>query len=768
MNSEFSTSARAIASRTLAAEIRCTAWRWIALAFFGLTLIGPVAAQPPAKAPQPAPPPTDPVVQALLATKPTTPSELLQAAKILVDLEYPDIARPMIDRLLAQKLDDAALVALDEEFGAALLLRLADVTELKPAAGALADKILAAVNRTARAPARIAELIDQLTAEASDAQLAAAIRGLRPGRDAAATALATALADPARAANRAEIRLALVALASDATGPLLALLETAKPEIAVQAVQALGQIRDPVIGDYLFAAALAPDAPAELKEAGRRALVAQFGEIPNSQQAAARLRDHVRALLKKMYAPHGEPKVAAGLQSTLWRWDAAKNKLTAETVTPEVAEAVAAIRLAGDALRIPPTSQTLRRLLLVAQAQGVFDADATESKALHVEKARQALAATSVDDLNELLEFAMAEGYPAAAAEAARYLGASGDPHLLNANTPQPSALVKALQHPDRRLRFAALAAIMALDPDRGFPGAGRVTEALDYFARSSGTPKALIVASHTDEATRLAGLAGALGYEAEYTIDGAAGARLAQLLGDFEFAIVDMAVGGATSGQFLQRLRVDPRSAELPVLLQALEDEVPAAERLARLVPPSVAVVRPISVEGLEYELKLLDRATNRAIVSREERTAECAQALRWIGRLADRPRSLYELRRLDAAVLASLDAPGVTELALAALARLDTARSQRALAEVASRQAAPIEIRRLAANAFGESVLRCGTLLTVEQVVKQYERYNASRTADAETQKVFASILDTIEARAAGEAVAAGREPPVKTTEP
>jgi CheY-like chemotaxis protein len=362
----------------------------------------------------------------------------------------------------------------------------------------------------------------------------------------------------------------------------------------------------------------------------------------------------------------------------------------------------------------------------------------------------------------------MAEGYPAAAAEAARYLGASGDPYLLHANTPQPSALVKALQHPDRRLRFAALAAIMALDPERTYPGAGRVTEALEYFARSSGAPKALIVASHNDEATRLAGLAAGLGYEPEVTTDGAAAARLAQLLGDFEFALVDMAVGGATSGQFLQRLRVDPRSAELPVLVLALADEVAAADRLARLSAPAVAIVRPHTVEALDTELKVLARANNRGVVSREERTAECAQALRWIGQQADRPRTLYELRRLDAAVLASLETPEVTEIGLATLARLDTVRSQLALAEVASRQSAPIEIRRAAANAFGESVVRVGTLLTTDQIMKQYDRYNASATADSDTQKVLASILDTIEARAAGEALAAGREAPKTSTEP
>jgi len=717
-------------------------------------------AQAPAAPPAPAAP-TDPVVLALLGTNPATPSELLRAAKILVDLKHESIARTMIDRILTQRLDDTTLADLEEEFGAATLLRLASVPALKPASATLVDKILNAVDRTARDPAQLTDLIARLTADASDAELVAVIAALRAGKDAAAAALVTALADPARAADRREIGAALVELGSDATGPLLALLETAPADVAVEALHVLGRSPDPVVGDYLMAPAFAADSPTAVQAAARRALRAQYGEIPSAGQAAARLRDKTQSLLKQSYVPTGEPRIAGATPAALYRWDAAKRQLTAETSTTEASDAVAAIRLAGEARRILPDNLTLRRLQLLALAQAAFEAGLAPSKAPYSASARKAIATTNTAELSDLLDFALAEGYPAAAAEATRLLGASGETHLLYANSPQLSPLAKAVAHPDRRLRYAALGAILALDPDRPFPGSSRVTDALDYFARSSGAPKALIVAWHKEEASRLAGLAAGLGYEPDYTTDGAAAARLAQTLGDYEFALVDMAVGGATSGQFLQRLRVDPRTAELPVAISAIYDENLAAERLARLVPPAVAVPRPHTVDGLAYELKLLARESNRGIVSREERAAQCAQSLRWIGRLAERGQSLYDLRRLDAAVLATLDAPEVTEICLAVLARLNTVRSQLALAEVASRQAAPIGIRQAAARGFGESVRRCGTLLTTDQIVAQYERYNASVTADKETQKVLASILDSIEQRAAGEALAAGREP-------
>ena len=48
----------------------------------------------------------------------------------------------------------------------------------------------------------------------------------------------------------------------------------------------------------------------------------------------------------------------------------------------------------------------------------------------------------------------------------------------------------------------------------------------------------------------------------------------------------------------------------------------------------------------------------------------------------------------------------------------------------------------------AFGRSVKAFGVLLTSQQVLNQYERYNRSRDLDRETQALLGSILDSIEA--------------------
>ena len=100
-----------------------------------------------------------------------------------------------------------------------------------------------------------------------------------------------------------------------------------------------------------------------------------------------------------------------------------------------------------------------------------------------------------------------------------------------------------------------------------------------------------------------------------------------------------------------------------------------------------------------------------------------------------------------------ASLTAPGLTRAAIGALGKLDTPRAQRALLDMVNRMSAPIADRQAAAKAFADSVARIGTLLASDEILRQYDIYNASERQSAESQQVLASVLNTIEARAQAE---------------
>jgi hypothetical protein len=82
--------------------------------------------------------------------------------------------------------------------------------------------------------------------------------------------------------------------------------------------------------------------------------------------------------------------------------------------------------------------------------------------------------------------------------------------------------------------------------------------------------------------------------------------------------------------------------------------------------------------------------------------------------------------------------------------LAQWNSAESQRALVEEASRFTQPLALRQAAAAAFRQSIEKHGILLTTEEIRRQYRRYNESEKQDAATQHVLGLILDCLEAAA------------------
>ena len=133
-----------------------------------------VAKQPKAadNAAEPAPLPLaeeDPAVKAILESKPATLAQCSRAAKILADLQRPDLAKVLLKKVLDAQPTEEQFVALANEFGVAMFLDLASQKELLPEARQLADAVVAANNRQLQDPKRLAGLIEQLQDPAEDA-----------------------------------------------------------------------------------------------------------------------------------------------------------------------------------------------------------------------------------------------------------------------------------------------------------------------------------------------------------------------------------------------------------------------------------------------------------------------------------------------------------------------------------------------------------------------------------------------------------------------
>ena len=105
----------------------------------------PAAAKTEDKAAEPEAPIENPAVLAILETNPTTPDELLRAISILIDLKHPAAAKPLLQELLAAKLDDATLARLVATFGSATLLKIASSAPLAPQGNQFAEQASAAI-----------------------------------------------------------------------------------------------------------------------------------------------------------------------------------------------------------------------------------------------------------------------------------------------------------------------------------------------------------------------------------------------------------------------------------------------------------------------------------------------------------------------------------------------------------------------------------------------------------------------------------------------
>ena len=137
----------------------------------------------------------------------------------------------------------------------------------------------------------------------------------------------------------------------------------------------------------------------------------------------------------------------------------------------------------------------------------------------------------------------MADGYLPAATAAAQILGDIGSPVLLTRSGTTPSPLAQAAGHADRRLRFAAIEAIMKLNPSEPFAGSSHVTDGLGFLASSFGVPRVLVVHPSSAEAEKMAGLAATLGYEADMATNGRAAFELAVNSPDYDFVLIHSAI---------------------------------------------------------------------------------------------------------------------------------------------------------------------------------------------------------------------------------
>ena len=691
----------------------------------------------------------NPTVRAVLESPRTTPADHARAVFALVDLGEAARAASVLADLIKLDIDDPTKAALVAEFGSARFLKLARTEGLGDDAADFAATCLKAANDQASSPERLAGLVAQLGSESQRKQAAAIAQLKRSGLAGVRYCLNEIAKADAKAQNR--FREALVALDPESRPALRSMLESADPNLRKQAAWALGQISDAGSAPLLAATAVLEPANSEAGRAAQWAYRKMAGQ-PATTSTAKRLLDtalrNARAGVPPA-TPDGEGLIA------VYQRDIIAPLATEPTRLP-VADAttVHAARLARARHRIDPSSERSRRVAMVLdlQSQSLFEATGITPPQLDSLDPKTAPNAT----LNVALADAIANRQSGAATALATALGERGDAGVLMTGDGRPSPLAAALRAPHPAVRFAALQSVIQINPQSPFPGSSRIAEALVDFARGGaggGTRRVAVIASpNTSRAATIAGYLASAGIEGRATNRGAKAVELAGESPDIELVLVDLGVLDPNVRETVFRLRRQATSGLAPIGLLADAGRLEEAKKIASGHQRVLAFSRPQSAGATADIAQALAKVAPAGWPTAEERAKQAQAARDWLAKLLAEGPTFYNLRDHDAELQTAL-ANNHDDGSIAGLALLGTPESQQELLSLVSLPTAPIATRKAAAEAFDQSVKQFGVLLTTTEIEDQYNRYNASELADAETQQVLSAVLDTIETKRASQ---------------
>ncbi len=708
-----------------------------------LSLAWPMSPQAQGQVAAPAAPPViraaqDPALTALLESNPQTPAELFRIVLLLIEIDHPNEAKPLVARLIAATPDAATMAAILRTDGNFSLLRLSESKELGDDGKKLAEMIRAGAAEHRGDAARISKLIERLGDPAAEVRHTAIV-DLAETADAGMSALIATLADSKQAGQHRAIQTALVEIGAASIDPLISSLQADDDAFRVRVVETLGASETRRAALYLVAPFVAPDSSEALRQTAQEALLALIGKTPSRDAAEHLLQREARIHLeqRRRFVTELDDSVR------IWRWDSQTKTVVRDRYPQDVLQAVVASRFSRDLFRVNPENAANRQLYLLsllqaAQLTGRVDEIAAEAKKL------------GVPAIDQALSEAIKSGHVAAATAAARLLGTMGSARLLAGASEQNAPLVRAARHPNARLRFAAVEAIMKLGPTKAYAGSSHVLEAIAFFASSGGVRRVLVVDPRTNKAANLAGVLKDAGFEAEIATTGCRCQRLLRSSADYAFVMIDMGIDGPRVDKLTQQIRRDLRSSRLPIgLLSSGKQLDRRAARIAFDDPLTEAFPWPVEAKSVDYQMRRLLTFVARRSADADERITRARRSLGWMGQLSAQPQALYDVSRHQKVAERGLVVPELSAAAATVLGNLGTHHAQSLLVELASGAARPLAMRQSAAAAFAKSVGRYGIQLTSGEILQQYDHYNASRNLDKATQNLLGSILDTLESR-------------------
>lgn len=527
----------------------------------------------------------DKVVLAIRDTNPTTPSDFIQALRIMVDTQNFDEAKSYLDKLEAANVNDQVANALVEEIGSDFLIRLIRSEQMAPKGASFGRALLAKSTRHIKSEAQLQVFFNELTSPSPTKRNAAA-RGFRlSGETGLAHLVKNAAGADAASMPTYEVTAALIG--STITQPLESVLESGDDNQKAFAISVLGRSNSQKSIPYLLGFLFDKNASALLKNAASKSFGRMLGGAPGKLESKKFLRKQIHDLIKG-----GQPfRVNAFGRTDNWQWtkDA---KFVQNQVTPQVARVIRMERLGRILYSIDPQDPESTTLFLTAQL--------TALKTVGTQSVSEAIQASSLSAIEtkkwmEVLEFCLKNKLMEGAAGAAEVIGAVGDASLLTASGFSP--LVKAMEMGDRNLRYSCTQAIIGIDPKKSFPGASRFIDSVAFFAATKGMPRAIVAHPKYSEGQNLVGTLAQRGFDATAVTTGRDLFRVASNDSDVEFILVSDAIDRPNLGELMAQLRSIPAIKNIPIGILSQKMNHDRNVRIANLDPMVYVMKQPYRI---------------------------------------------------------------------------------------------------------------------------------------------------------------------------
>ncbi|HMO36714.1 MAG TPA: HEAT repeat domain-containing protein, partial [Gemmatales bacterium] len=320
-----------------------------------------------------------------------------------------------------------------------------------------------------------------------------------------------------------------------------------------------------------------------------------------------------------------------GQKLHVWKWDDQEG-LTGTPATKSQVEEALGVAYARKALDLDPSYRPAQVQLLSVALDKLYENAGPNVSVAEVNPNLQALLAGSPADLlEEVLAKALRDNKPSAALGAIRALGIHGDPRVLSFSERGSPPLLQALRYPDRRVRFAAAEAALAINSKgEAYPGSSRVLEVLKHAATGYGTQRILIGLGNREEANKLADQLRLLQYDVSVFGSGRQLLSEAASHGNVGLIIVDAALPDPGFSYFLAQYKNQPNTSGMPMLVIADKDQGRfASDSLAK--QPNVKVIAsvPQSQALIDSEVKSMLSDKTKPAISDAEREAQAKAAV-------------------------------------------------------------------------------------------------------------------------------------------